>query len=136
MALSFHAGNGYLPDQFLQGGVNRRTDMYGGSLENRSRFLLQVVEALVLVWGGNRWPARIAPGRQTWNGMSRIAIQKDVVRLCLAKELNRLQVGLSAHHRAAGQGERSMIAEGQSLRLRRHGYRKIFKGKNHRSRGL
>src|SRR5216683_1751726 len=52
--VELHAGNGYLPDQFLQDGINKRTDMYGGSIENRSRFLLQVVEALVSVWGGNR----------------------------------------------------------------------------------
>jgi N-ethylmaleimide reductase len=36
-----HAGNGYLPDQFLQDGSNKRTDSYGGSIENRSRFLLE-----------------------------------------------------------------------------------------------
>src|SRR5882762_1831167 len=64
-----HAANGYLPDQFLQDGVNKRTDMYGGSIENRSRFLLQVVEALVSVWGGNRVAVRIAPSG-TWNGVS------------------------------------------------------------------
>ena len=59
--VELHAGNGYLPDQFLQDGINKRTDMYGGSIENRSRFLLQVVEALVSVWGGNRVAVRIAP---------------------------------------------------------------------------
>ncbi|HWO28357.1 MAG TPA: hypothetical protein VNO32_06125, partial [Candidatus Acidoferrum sp.] len=67
--VELHAGNGYLPDQFLQDGVNRRTDMYGGSIEDRSRFLLQVMEALVSVWGGNRVAVRIAPGGR-WNGMS------------------------------------------------------------------
>jgi N-ethylmaleimide reductase len=56
-----HAGNGYLPDQFLQDGVNRRTDSYGGSIENRSRFLFQVVGAMVSVGGGNRVAVRIAP---------------------------------------------------------------------------
>jgi N-ethylmaleimide reductase len=67
--VELHAGNGYLPDQFLQDGINKRTDMYGGSIENRSRFLLQVVEALVSVWGGNRVAVRIAPSG-TWNGVS------------------------------------------------------------------
>ena len=42
------AGNGYLLDQFLQDGNNRRTDSYGGSIENRTRFLLKVVEAITL----------------------------------------------------------------------------------------
>src|SRR5467141_1098956 len=67
--VELHAGNGYLPDQFLQDGINKRTDMYGGSIENRSRFLLQVVEAMVSVWGGNRVAVRIAPSG-TWNGVS------------------------------------------------------------------
>jgi N-ethylmaleimide reductase len=52
--VELHAGNGYLPDQFLQDGSNKRTDSYGGSIENRSRFLLEVVEAMTSVWGGDR----------------------------------------------------------------------------------
>jgi N-ethylmaleimide reductase len=71
--VELHAGNGYLPDQFLQDGINKRTDMYGGSIENRSRFLLLVVEALVSVWGGNRVAVRIAPSG-TWNGVSDRAV--------------------------------------------------------------
>jgi N-ethylmaleimide reductase len=67
--VELHAGNGYLPDQFLQDGINMRTDIYGGSFENRSRFLLQVVSAMVSVWGGSRVGVRIAPGG-TWNGVS------------------------------------------------------------------
>jgi N-ethylmaleimide reductase len=67
--VELHAGNGYLPDQFLQDGSNKRTDAYGGSIENRSRFLLEVVEALVSVWGGNRVSVRVAPSG-SWNGMS------------------------------------------------------------------
>src|ERR1700761_3241679 len=45
--VELHAANGYLPDQFLQDGSNHRTDAYGGSIENRSRFLLEVVAGLV-----------------------------------------------------------------------------------------
>jgi N-ethylmaleimide reductase len=62
--VELHAGNGYLPDQFLQDDINKRTDMYGGSIENRSRFLLQVVDAMVSVWG--RQPCRGAHCAQ-WN---------------------------------------------------------------------
>src|ERR1700722_14786471 len=47
-----HAANGYLIDQFLQDNSNRRTDAYGGSVENRTRLLLEVVEAVKSVWGG------------------------------------------------------------------------------------
>jgi N-ethylmaleimide reductase len=42
--VELHAGKGYLPDQFLQDGGNKRTDSYGGSIENRSWFLLEVVK--------------------------------------------------------------------------------------------
>src|SRR5258708_89724 len=66
--VELHAGNGYLLDQFLQDGSNKRTDSYGGSIENRSRFLLEVVEAMTSVWGGDRVAVRIAPAG-TWNHM-------------------------------------------------------------------
>lgn len=66
--VELHGGNGYLPAQFLEDGSNKRTDAYGGSIENRSRFFLEIVEALVSVWGGDRVAARIAPGG-TWNAM-------------------------------------------------------------------
>jgi N-ethylmaleimide reductase len=56
--VELHAGNGYLLDQFLQDGSNKRTDSYGGSIENRSRFLLEVVEAMTSVWGGARVAVR------------------------------------------------------------------------------
>jgi N-ethylmaleimide reductase len=66
--VELHAGNGYLLDQFLQDGSNRRPDTYGGSIENRSRFLLEVVEAVTSVWGGDHVAVRIAPAG-TWNHM-------------------------------------------------------------------
>jgi N-ethylmaleimide reductase len=67
--VELHAANGYLVDQFLQNGSNKRTDEYGGSVENRTRFLSQIVSALITVWGSNRVAVRIGPGG-TWNGMS------------------------------------------------------------------
>ena len=67
--VELHAANGYLVAQFLDDNSNKRTDDYGGSIENRSRFLLEVVEAMVSVWGGNRVAVRIAPGG-TWNDMA------------------------------------------------------------------
>src|SRR5260370_41649043 len=67
--VELHAANGYLPDEFLQDGSNKCTDAYGGSIQNRSRFLLEVVGAMVSVWGGNRVAVRIGPGG-TWNHMS------------------------------------------------------------------
>jgi len=52
--VELHGAFGYLIDQFLQDGTNQRTDEYGGSIENRARFLLEVVEAVASVWGANR----------------------------------------------------------------------------------
>ena len=59
--VEIHGANGYLPDQFLQDGSNRRTDIYGGSIENRARFLLEITEAVTAVWGGNRVGIRLSP---------------------------------------------------------------------------
>jgi N-ethylmaleimide reductase len=67
--VELHAANGYLFDQFLQDGSNRRTDLYGGSFENRTRFLLQVVQALIPVWGSDKVAVRIGPSG-SWGDMS------------------------------------------------------------------
>jgi N-ethylmaleimide reductase len=67
--VELHGANGYLIDQFLQDGSNRRTDEYGGTIENRTRLLSEVVSSLVSVWGEGRVAVRLAPGG-TWNGMS------------------------------------------------------------------
>jgi N-ethylmaleimide reductase len=63
-----HSGNGYLLDQFLQDGSNHRTDSYGGSVENRARFVLEVTNAVASVWGADRVGVRIAPST-SFNGM-------------------------------------------------------------------
>jgi N-ethylmaleimide reductase len=67
--VELHAANGYLPDQFLQDGSNLRTDAYGGSIENRARFLLEALNGLVAVWGADRVGVRIAPSGQ-WGDVS------------------------------------------------------------------
>ncbi len=56
-----HAANGYLIDQFLQDRTNKRTDRYGGSIENRSRFLLEAVDAVTAAVGADRTGVRISP---------------------------------------------------------------------------
>jgi N-ethylmaleimide reductase len=60
-AVEIHAANGYLIDQFLQDRTNMRTDRYGGSIENRSRFFLEIVEAVTAEAGVERTGARISP---------------------------------------------------------------------------
>ena len=59
--VELHAANGYLIDQFLQTKTNLREDEYGGSVENRARFLLEVVDALIEVWGAGRVGVHLAP---------------------------------------------------------------------------
>ena len=56
-----HGANGYLLDQFLRDGTNKRTGPYGGSVENRARLLLEVIEAVCDVWGNDRVGVRISP---------------------------------------------------------------------------
>ena len=59
--VEIHAAHGYLLDQFLNNGVNHRTDEYGGSVQNRCRLLFQVAEAVCDVWGSNRVAVRLSP---------------------------------------------------------------------------
>jgi 2,4-dienoyl-CoA reductase-like NADH-dependent reductase (Old Yellow Enzyme family) len=59
--VELHAANGYLIDQFLQDRTNRRTDDYGGAVENRARLLLEVVDRLISVWGDGRVGVHLAP---------------------------------------------------------------------------
>jgi N-ethylmaleimide reductase len=66
--VELHGANGYLVDQFLRDGTNRRTDRYGGSVENRARFLLEVTQALRDVWGPGRVGVRLSPSG-TFNDM-------------------------------------------------------------------
>jgi 2,4-dienoyl-CoA reductase-like NADH-dependent reductase (Old Yellow Enzyme family) len=59
--VEIHGANGYLLDQFLQDGSNRRTDAYGGPVENRARLHLEVTDAVVSVWGAGRVGMHLAP---------------------------------------------------------------------------
>jgi N-ethylmaleimide reductase len=63
------AANGHLIDQFLQDNSNKRTDRYGGTIENRARLLFEVLDALISVWTSDRVGVRIAPSG-TFNGMA------------------------------------------------------------------
>jgi 2,4-dienoyl-CoA reductase-like NADH-dependent reductase (Old Yellow Enzyme family) len=61
--VEIHGANGYLLDQFLQDGTNARTDIYGGSVENRARLMLEVTDACIEVWGAGRVGMHLAPRR-------------------------------------------------------------------------
>jgi N-ethylmaleimide reductase len=59
--VEIHGANGYLIEQFLQSHTNLRTDQYGGSIENRTRFLMEVTKAVIEVWGADRVGVRLSP---------------------------------------------------------------------------
>jgi len=67
--IEIHAANGYLIDQFLRDGSNQRTDEYGGSNENRMRFLNEVLDAVLQVWDSNQVGIRLSP-ENSFNSMS------------------------------------------------------------------
>jgi N-ethylmaleimide reductase len=122
--VELHAGNGYLLDQFLQDGSNKRTDAYGGSIENRSRFLLEIVEAIVSVWGSDRVGVRVAPGG-TWNSMS--DSNPQALFAYVAEQLNGL--GLAYLHIIEPRVKGNIVlVEGQAP-VASEQLRKIFKGK-------
>jgi len=59
--VEIHGANGYLLEQFLLDGTNKREDQYGGSLENRARLMLEVTEAVIDVWGADRVGMHLSP---------------------------------------------------------------------------
>jgi N-ethylmaleimide reductase len=59
--VEIHGANGYLIEQFLQSHTNLRTDRYGGSIANRARFLMEVTQAVIDVWGADRVGVRLSP---------------------------------------------------------------------------
>jgi N-ethylmaleimide reductase len=80
-----HGANGYLLDEFLRDGSNKRSGPYGGPIENRARLMLEVIEAAISVWGADRVGLRISP-LNSYNSM----IDSDPVGLTtwLATKLN------------------------------------------------
>jgi N-ethylmaleimide reductase len=87
--VEIHGANGYLIEQFLQARTNQRTDQYGGSIENRTRLLLEVVEAVSDVWGSDRVGVRLSPF-----GIANDSGEDDPLRLYghVIRELDRLNL--------------------------------------------
>lgn len=78
--IEIHGANGYLIDQFLRDGSNRRRDGYGGSLENRMRLLEEVLDAVSAIWGEARVGLRLSP-ENSFNDMSDSDPQTHFTRL-------------------------------------------------------
>jgi N-ethylmaleimide reductase len=91
--IEIHSANGYLLDQFLQDGTNRRTDEYGGSIENRCRLLVEVLETVGTVFPFNRIGLRLSP-YGTFNDMS----DSDPIALFTAVMLRLNAYGLAYLH--------------------------------------
>lgn len=89
--VEIHGANGYLPAQFLEDGSNKRTDEYGGSLENRARFLIELTQAVISVWGPERVSVRLSP-RNPYNGM--IDSNPEKTYLYVVEELEKLKLGM------------------------------------------
>ena len=64
--VEIHAANGFLIEQFLRDGANKRTDKYGGSIENRARFLFEVVDGCIAAIGAGRVGVRVSPTAVLW----------------------------------------------------------------------
>jgi len=88
--VELHAAFGYLPNQFLVDGANQRNDEYGGSIENRCRFVLETMKALISVWGSMRVGIKLSPVIP-FNGM--VDSDPKALYLHLLQEMNRLSPG-------------------------------------------
>jgi N-ethylmaleimide reductase len=88
--VEIHGANGYLIDEFLQFKTNQRNDEYGGSLENRFRFLREIVEAVLTVFPANRIGVRISPNGQ-FNDMGSPDYRETFLHV--AEQLNTYNLG-------------------------------------------
>ncbi|MBL8809133.1 MAG: alkene reductase [Planctomycetaceae bacterium] len=118
--VEIHGANGYLIDEFLQSKTNHRTDQYGGSVQNRYRFLREVVEAILTVWPARRVGVRLSPNG-VFNDMGSPDYREQF--LFVAEQLNRY--GLAYLH----------VMDGLAFGFHQHGepmtlsdFRKVFHG--------
>ena len=125
--VEIHGANGYLLDQFLQDKTNKRTDQYGGSIENRARLMLDVTDACIDIWGAGRVGMHLAPRRdahdmgdstphETFGYVARALAERKIAFICarehkaedslgphLRKLFNGHYVANEAFDQAAGQ---------------------------------
>jgi len=100
-----HGANGYLLDQFLQDTTNKRTDAYGGPIENRARLMFEAVDAAVSVWGADRVGLHLAPRGDVHEGggdsnpaatfgyVARAAGQRKIAFICARESLDEPRQG-------------------------------------------
>jgi len=102
--VEIHGANGYLLDQFLQDKTNHRQDAYGGSLENRARLMLEVADAVIGVWGGDRVGMHLAPRGDahdmgdsnpvaTFGYVARELGKRSIASICARESLGERRIG-------------------------------------------
>jgi N-ethylmaleimide reductase len=121
--VELHGANGYLPDQFLQDGSNKRDDQYGGSIANRARFFLELTTALVSVWGKGRVGVRISPSG-TYGSMYDSDPQATFGYL--ADQLNQFELAYLHVVEPRIKGTETVDEQAEPVAVRH--LRKIFKG--------
>lgn len=135
--IEIHGAHGYLIDQFLKNGINNRTDEYGGLIENRCKFLLEVVKSVATAIGADRVGVRISPAIDHLDAMD-----SDPLGLGLAviERLNKLQLDLrskltylhvtqpryAAYGQTVSQRQGSEEAEAKLMRTCRRAYEGTF----------
>lgn len=130
--VEIHAANGYLIDQFLRDGANRRTDAYGGSIENRTRFMREVVAAVTEVWGADRVGIRLSP----FSNANNISDSDPMPLFEHAVDILN-GFGLAYLHMVEGQtGGPRELAEGQSIEALRARFDGVYMANNGYSRDL
>ncbi|MCA9090753.1 MAG: alkene reductase [Planctomycetaceae bacterium] len=119
--VEIHGANGYLIDQFLRDSANRRSDQYGGSIENRSRFLREVIEAVTAAWSAERVGVRLSP-TMNGNGMS----DSNAVALysCVGSMLNQFDL---AYLHVAEAIQPGRLFNGDAPRVTPH-IRNVYRG--------
>jgi N-ethylmaleimide reductase len=116
--VEIHAANGYLLDQFMKDGSNRRTDAYGGSIENRARLTLEAAEAVLKIWDKGRVGIRLSPAKVNDAADSNPqALFSHVV-----EKLDGLGLGYIHMIEGATQGDRNAVA------VDYEGLRRSFRG--------
>lgn len=135
--IEIHGAHGYLIDQFLKDGINDRTDEYGGSVANRCKFIMQVVQAVVSAVGADRVGVRISPAIDHLDAMDS---DPRSLGLAVIERLNKLQLNLGSkltylhvtqpRYTAYGQTEAgrhgSEEEEAQLVRTLRNAYQGTF----------
>ncbi len=103
--VEIHAANGYLIEQFMSDHANQRSDEYGGSIENRMRFLLEVVEAIAEVWESGRIGVHLSPRGDAHDARDS---RCEHLYLRVAEELNKKRIGFICTREYQGTDELSV----------------------------